>query len=162
MNPNASLLIRRSSSILWNAAAQRNAGASSISRALHYDKPFDDAKPFDFAEEEEEEEDRLPARRPEPKTLYRSILRMTRFFQWPDPRGVPMRDVLRAKARREFEAARLETDPEVVGRLLDGAGEAVHAALEEVAQGQREKIERLAAEKKQAEQQMEGQRAEGQ
>ncbi|KAL3734324.1 hypothetical protein ACJRO7_023639 [Eucalyptus globulus] len=156
MNPNASLLIRLNSSILWNAAAQRNAAASSISRALHYDKPFDDA------EEEEEEEDRLPARRPEPKTLYRSILRMTRFFQWPDPRGVPMRDVLRAKARREFEAARLETDPEVVGRLLDGAGEAVHAALEEVAQGQREKIERLAAEKKQAEQQMEEQRAGGQ
>ncbi|KAF8022653.1 hypothetical protein BT93_F0233 [Corymbia citriodora subsp. variegata] len=156
MNPNVSLQIRRSSSILWNAAAQRNAtvaAAASVSRALHYDKPCDDA---------EEEKERLPPRRPEPKTLYRSILRMTRFFQWPDPRGVPMRDVLREKARREFEAARLEKDPEVVGRLLDGAGEAVHAALEEVAEGQRKKIERLAAEKKQAERQMEKQRAGGQ
>lgn len=145
---NAHLQIRRSFSILRSAAAS----SSSISRALHYDNPCDDA----------DEGERLPARRPEPKSLYRSILRMTRFFQWPDPRGVPMRDVLREQARREFEAARLEKDPAVVGRLLDGAGEAVHAALEKVAEGQRQKIERLAAEKKQAEQQVEKHRAGGQ
>ncbi|KAI3431987.1 uncharacterized protein J3R85_007645 [Psidium guajava] len=78
--------------------------------------------------------ERVPARRPAEEPLpvhppHDPVLPVAR------PARRPHEGRAEGKARREFEAARLENDPEVVGRLLDGAGVAVHAALEEVAQG---------------------------
>jgi hypothetical protein len=50
--------------------------------------------------------------------LYREILRATRLFTWRNEMGQEWRHVLRENARKEFEQARHESDPEVVARLL--------------------------------------------
>jgi hypothetical protein len=57
----------------------------------------------------DEEEDellnrrRLISTRREALSLYRDILRASRFFTWPDSKGVLWRDLLRDSARKEFE-----------------------------------------------------------
>nr|VDD64586.1 unnamed protein product [Brassica oleracea] len=85
---------------------------------------------------------RLTSTRREALSLYRDILRATRFYTWTDSRGVLWRDVLRENARKEFEAARFETDPEIVTRLLIGGSDAVSSALDKLAEKQKELIER--------------------
>ncbi|KAG7590298.1 Complex 1 LYR protein [Arabidopsis suecica] len=85
---------------------------------------------------------RLTSTRREALSLYRDILRATRFFTWTDSRGNLWRDVLRENARKEFEAARFETDPEVITRLLIGGSDAVSSALDKLAEKQREMIEK--------------------
>jgi len=50
--------------------------------------------------------------------LYRDILRASRLFTWPNEAGEPWSNVLRRNARKEFEQARGENDPEVIARLL--------------------------------------------
>jgi hypothetical protein len=50
--------------------------------------------------------------------LYRDILRECRYYDWVDEHGRRWSDVLRESTRREFEQARYETDPEIIGRLL--------------------------------------------
>lgn len=102
------------------------------------DKPLDD---------DDEDQDlinrrRLTSTRPEALNLYRDIIRATRFFMWPHSTGVLWRDILRHNARREFEEARFETDPEIVTRLLIGGREALHSALEKLADKQRQQIEK--------------------
>ncbi|KAL6659977.1 hypothetical protein ACP70R_002099 [Stipagrostis hirtigluma subsp. patula] len=84
---------------------------------------------------------RLTSSRREALGLYRDILRATRLFAWPDDRGVPWRDVLRANARREFEEARAERDREVVARLLIGGRDAVQQALGRLAEASRRAVE---------------------
>uniref|UniRef100_A0A0A9EP70 Complex 1 LYR protein domain-containing protein n=1 Tax=Arundo donax TaxID=35708 RepID=A0A0A9EP70_ARUDO len=84
---------------------------------------------------------RLTSSRREALGLYRDILRATRLFAWPDDRGVPWREVLRANARREFEEARGERDPEVVARLLIGGRDAVQQALDRLAEASRRAVE---------------------
>ncbi|XP_059635104.1 uncharacterized protein LOC132277302 [Cornus florida] len=83
---------------------------------------------------------RLTSNRREALSLYRDILRATQFFMWPDSRGVLWRDVLRENARKEFEAARFEKDPEIVTRLLIGGREAVQSAIDKLVEKQREQI----------------------
>ncbi|KAK8278371.1 hypothetical protein V6Z12_D09G038900 [Gossypium hirsutum] len=61
---------------------------------------------------------------------------------WPDSRGVLWRDILRENARKEFEEARFEKDPEVVTRLLIGGRDAVESALEKLAEKQRHQIQK--------------------
>jgi hypothetical protein len=61
---------------------------------------------------------------------------------WPDSRGVLWRDVLRENARKEFEEARFEKDPEIVTRLLIGGREAVESAIDKLVEKQREQIEK--------------------
>lgn len=99
-------------------------------------------KPLDDNEAELENRRRLTNTRREALSLYRDILRATRFFAWPDLRGVLWRDVLRENARKEFEEARLETDPEIVTRLLIGGRDAVQSALDKLVEKQRQQIER--------------------
>lgn len=99
-------------------------------------------KSLDDDEEELLNRRRLTSTRREALSLYRDILRATRFFTWPDSRGVLWRDILRDNARREFEEARLETDPEIVTRLLIGGREAVHSALDKLVEKQRQQIEK--------------------
>jgi Complex 1 protein (LYR family) len=74
----------------------------------------------------------LTSTRREVLSLYRDVLRASRFFTWPDARGVPWREVLRENARKEFEEARFETDPEVVARLLIGGRDAVQDAVDKL------------------------------
>ncbi|XP_010428654.1 PREDICTED: uncharacterized protein LOC104713266 [Camelina sativa] len=85
---------------------------------------------------------RLTSTRREALSLYRDILRATRFFMWIDSRGNLWRDVLRENARKEFEAARFETDPEVITKLLINGSDAVSSALDKLAEKQREMIEK--------------------
>ncbi|WVY89041.1 hypothetical protein V8G54_037976 (chloroplast) [Vigna mungo] len=84
----------------------------------------------------------LTSTRREALSLYRDILRATRFFMWPDSRGVIWRDVLRQNARTEFEQARFETDPEIVTRLLIGGREALHSAIDKLAEKHRHNIQK--------------------
>ncbi|URE04937.1 Complex 1 protein (LYR family) [Musa troglodytarum] len=84
---------------------------------------------------------RLTGTRREALSLYRDVLRASRFFAWPDARGVPWREVLRENARREFEEARFERDPEVVTRLLIGGRDAVQKALDKLVEGSKKRVE---------------------
>ncbi|XP_012450263.1 uncharacterized protein LOC105773134 [Gossypium raimondii] len=99
-------------------------------------------KSLDDEEEESLNRQRLTSTRGEALGLYRDILRATRFFMWPDSRGVQWRDILRENARKEFEEARFEKDPEVVTRLLIGGRDAVESALEKLAEKQRHQIQK--------------------
>ena len=83
---------------------------------------------------------RLTSTRREALSLYRDIIRATRFFMWPDSRGVLWRDVLRDNARREFEQARFESDPEIVTRLLIGGREALESAIDKLAEKHKQQI----------------------
>ncbi|KAL5992977.1 hypothetical protein ACLOJK_013897 [Asimina triloba] len=83
---------------------------------------------------------RLTSNRREALSLYRDILRATRFFAWPDARGVLWRDVLRENARREFEEARYERDPEIITRLLIGGRDAVQAALDKLVEKHKQQM----------------------
>lgn len=83
---------------------------------------------------------RLTSSRREALSLYRDIIRASRFFTWPDSRGVPWGEVLRENARREFEEARFEKDPEVITRLLIGGRDAVQAALDKLVETHRKKM----------------------
>ena len=80
---------------------------------------------------------RLTSSRREVLSLYRDILRATKFFTWPDSRGILWRDVLRENARREFEQARFEQDPEIIARLLIGGSDAVQSALDKLVEKHR-------------------------
>ncbi|CAJ1972589.1 unnamed protein product [Sphenostylis stenocarpa] len=84
----------------------------------------------------------LTSTRREALSLYRDIIRATRFFMWPDSRGVLWRDVLRDNARTEFEQARFETDPEIVTRLIIGGREALHSAIDKLAEKHKHHIEK--------------------
>ncbi|KAL3734325.1 hypothetical protein ACJRO7_023640 [Eucalyptus globulus] len=150
---NAKLQKWRNLSILWSAAKQSDAASASVSCALHHgpdtvEELLDrhvvkkEKKSLDEEEEELLAARRLTSTRREALALYRDILRATRFFPWPDQRGVPWRDVLRENARREFEEARFERDPEVVTRLLIGGRDAVEAALEKLAEKHRQQVEK--------------------
>ncbi|KAK0576887.1 hypothetical protein LWI29_024879 [Acer saccharum] len=99
-------------------------------------------KSLDDDEEELLTRRRLTSNRREALSLYRDILRATRFFVWPDSRGVLWRDILRENARKEFEAARFEKDPEIVTRLLIGGRDAVESALEKLVEKQKQQIEK--------------------
>ena len=50
--------------------------------------------------------------------LYREILRTTRLFHFPNESGEMWSTALRAEARKEFEQARYEKDPETIARLM--------------------------------------------
>ncbi|XP_073026809.1 uncharacterized protein [Primulina eburnea] len=83
---------------------------------------------------------RLTSTRREVLSLYRDIIRATRFFVWPDSRGILWRDVLRENARKEFEDARFENDPEIITRLIIGGRDAVQAAIDKVVEKQKGQI----------------------
>ncbi|VFQ67647.1 unnamed protein product [Cuscuta campestris] len=85
---------------------------------------------------------RLTSTRREALSLYRDIIRATRFFAWPDSRGLLWRDVLRENARKEFEEARFETDPETITRLLIGGHDALQAALDKLVEKQKQEIQK--------------------
>ena len=81
-------------------------------------------------DDDEARRHRLTSTRREALSLYRDILRASRFFLWPNEKGVLWRDVLRASSRKEFEDARFEQDPEIIARLLVGGRDALQQAVE--------------------------------
>lgn len=97
-------------------------------------------KSYDDGEDEKLTRQKLTSTRREVLGLYRDIIRATRFFMWSDSHGVLWRDVLRANARKEFEEARFEKDPEIITRLLIGGHDAVQAALDKLVEKQRQQI----------------------
>ncbi|KAK7280783.1 hypothetical protein RJT34_25850 [Clitoria ternatea] len=99
------------------------------------------AKPKNNEEEDELlNRRRLTSTRREALSLYRDIIRATRFFTWPDSTGLLWRDILRDNARTEFEQARFETDPEIVTRLLIGGRQALHSVIDKLADKQKQHI----------------------
>ncbi|RZC45000.1 hypothetical protein C5167_037944 [Papaver somniferum] len=83
---------------------------------------------------------RVTSMKREALSLYRDIIRATRFFAWVDKKGVLWRDVLRENARKEFEESRFENDPEIITKLLIGGRDAVESALEKLAEKQRQEV----------------------
>ncbi|KAI3437837.1 hypothetical protein D9Q98_000283 [Chlorella vulgaris] len=79
---------------------------------------------------EDESPFRLLTTRREAIALYREIWRISALFDWPNEHGRLWRDVLRQSARDEYEAARFESDPEIVNRLLVVGRDAVHHVAE--------------------------------
>jgi hypothetical protein len=128
----------------WLTARSIHEGPDTIEELLDrhlVKKPSPSSSLLDDDAVEAEARRRLTSSRREALALYRDILRATRFFEWPHDSGVPWRDVLRANARREFEEARGERDPEVVTRLLIGGRDAVQQALDRLAEASRRAIE---------------------
>ncbi|KAF6158024.1 hypothetical protein GIB67_004163 [Kingdonia uniflora] len=97
-------------------------------------------KSVDSDEDELSARRRLTSTRREALSLYRDIIRATRFFSWTDSRGNLWRDTLRENARREFEEARFESDPEVITRLLISGSDAVQATLDKLVEKQKQQI----------------------
>ncbi|KAH0718540.1 hypothetical protein KY285_014571 [Solanum tuberosum] len=85
---------------------------------------------------------RLTSSRREALSLYRDVIRATRFFMWANSQGIPWRDVLRENVRKEFEEAQFERDPEVITRLLIGGQDALQAALDKLVEKQKQEIEK--------------------
>ncbi|KAK4524436.1 hypothetical protein GAYE_SCF03G2337 [Galdieria yellowstonensis] len=56
--------------------------------------------------------------RKEALLLYREILKTAKAFTWKHPSGVSWGQVLKESARKEFEQARWEKDPETIARML--------------------------------------------
>ncbi|KAG6546212.1 hypothetical protein Mapa_012250 [Marchantia paleacea] len=84
----------------------------------------------------------ITSTRREVLSLYRDVLRASRIFTWPNQDGVPWKDVLRLSARREFEAARYEKDPETITRLLVVGRDAVRATLERLTEKREELVKK--------------------
>lgn len=85
---------------------------------------------------------RLLTTRREALSLYREVLRYSNLFVWRDEVGRPWRDVIRASARQEFEAARHEPDPELINRMIVTGRDAVQRTVE----GFMQKRQRIIAE----------------
>ncbi|XP_015574342.1 uncharacterized protein LOC8288122 [Ricinus communis] len=139
-NPSISLDLINRSGIVFNLRFLHD-GPDTVEELLdrHVVKK---EKSLDDEEEELLNRRRLTSTRREALQLYRDILRATRFFMWPDSGGVLWRDILRENARKEFEEARFEKDPEVVTRLIIGGREAVESAIEKLVEKQRQQIEK--------------------
>lgn len=72
--------------------------------------------------------------RREALSLYREILRWSNLFVWRDQQGRLFKDLIRESARKEFEDARYERDPEIVSRLLVTGRDCVQKTVERVLQ----------------------------
>ena len=79
--------------------------------------------------------------RRESLSLYRDILRFSRFFTWTDQNGVPFSTLIRESARKEYEAARFEKDPQIVNKLIVSGRDCLHKSLQNVIDRQKEIVE---------------------
>lgn len=51
-------------------------------------------------------------------SLYRAVWRASFLFVWKNEKGEDWKTLIRESARKEFEAGRHETDPEIINKLL--------------------------------------------
>jgi len=72
--------------------------------------------------------------------LYRDIIRGSRHFRFRHPQGGTWEETLLQSARREYEAARWERDPEIIARLILVGRESLNQVLEKVAVKQNQLI----------------------
>ncbi len=79
--------------------------------------------------------------RRESLALYRDILRFSRFFTWTDQNGVPFRQLIRESARKEYQAARFEKDPQVINKLIISGRDCLEKSLQNVIDKQRQIVE---------------------
>ncbi|OIW14807.1 hypothetical protein TanjilG_05428 [Lupinus angustifolius] len=119
-------------------------GPDTIDELLerHLEKKDKKVNSLDEDEQELLNRRKLTSTRREALSLYRDIIRASRFFTWPDSNGVLWRDLLRENARREFEEARFETDPEIVTRLVIGGREALESTIDKVVEKQKEQLQK--------------------
>lgn len=117
-----------------------NNGPDTVEELL--ERHLDSPKTSKDEEDERLVRQRLTSTRREALALYRDIFRASRFFLWTNEKGILWRDILRANARREFEEARFETDPEVIARLLVGGRDAVETAVDKAVEKHRQLLER--------------------
>ena len=68
--------------------------------------------------------------RREALSLYRAVWRASFLFVWKNEKGEEWRDIIRESARKEFEAARHEKDPEMITRLLVTGRDYLDQAME--------------------------------
>lgn len=106
------------------------------------ERHLDSPKTSKDEEDERVVRQRLTSTKREALALYRDIFRASRFFLWTNEKGILWRDILRANARREFEEARFERDPEVIARLLVGGRDAVETAVDKAVEKHRQLLER--------------------
>ncbi|KAE9586701.1 hypothetical protein Lal_00004925 [Lupinus albus] len=119
-------------------------GPDTIDELLdrHLEKKDKKVKSLDDDEQVLLNQRKLTSTRREALSLYRDIIRASRFFTWPDSNGVLWRDLLRENARREFEAAKFETDPEIVTRLVIGGREALESTIDKVVEKQKQQLQK--------------------
>jgi len=65
--------------------------------------------------------------------LYRDIVRVANKFTHTNEKGVPWRTVLLQSARKEYDEARYEMDPETIARLLIVGRDCVMQVQEQIA-----------------------------
>mmetsp|Transcript_18132 Transcript_18132/g.19653 ORF Transcript_18132/g.19653 Transcript_18132/m.19653 type:complete len:112 (-) Transcript_18132:479-814(-) len=81
--------------------------------------------------------------RSEALSLYREILRTAKHFHWCDPQGVPWNLKLNQEARKEFTAAKEETDPLILARLLVTGRDCVQQIQNKFNQADQAALERI-------------------
>jgi Complex 1 protein (LYR family) len=64
--------------------------------------------------------------------LYRDILRASRKFTWSNQQGEKWSRILQVNARKEFEQASFERDPEILARLLMVGRESLEKTMEKM------------------------------
>ncbi|KAK9112450.1 hypothetical protein Scep_019969 [Stephania cephalantha] len=97
-------------------------------------------KSYNSDEDEISADQCLTSTRREALSLYRDVIRATRFFSWPNDRGVLWRDILRENARKEFETARFEKDYKIITRLLIGGRDSVQTALDKLVEKHKQQM----------------------
>mmetsp|Transcript_1063 Transcript_1063/g.3736 ORF Transcript_1063/g.3736 Transcript_1063/m.3736 type:complete len:160 (-) Transcript_1063:1534-2013(-) len=120
-------------------------GPAVVARGIRFDTG-DEATDFinrSLAPNQGQTQTDLRTTRQEALALYRAVLRASRAFTWTDDKGNVWRDLLRESARKEFEAARFESDPELVIKLIVGGRD----ALEKVTDRFSKKYKELAEER---------------
>eukprot|EP00877_Chromochloris_zofingiensis_P002936 jgi/Chrzof1/12643/Cz07g02040.t1 len=138
------LPIRRISQLLLQRAAcsqQPTPAAVLLAWGRRYSDSKLDASQEDVAElleatvvkapkRKEEDRPKLLTTRREALSLYREVLRYSNLFVWTDDKGRNWRDVIRDSARKEFEAARSEQDPEMINRMIITGRDAVRKTVD--------------------------------
>lgn len=64
--------------------------------------------------------------------LYRQVLKFSREFNWMDERGTGWSEKIRRSARSEFEAARNEKDPFLIGQMIVTSKDAISKVREKL------------------------------
>ncbi|KAI3945367.1 hypothetical protein MKW92_032952 [Papaver armeniacum] len=140
-NPNNNIIVSKNSMLISIHNRFLHEGPDTVEELL--DRHVVKKEENNYASDDELESisrQRVTSMKREALSLYRDIIRATRFFAWVDKKGVLWRDVLRENARREFEESRFEKDPEIVTKLLIGGRDAVESALEKLAEKQRQEV----------------------
>ncbi len=65
--------------------------------------------------------------------LYRDIVRASKLFTWRNEQGSLWSEILRKNARKEFEDAHFEKDPQIISRLIFVGRDCYNQTMEKLA-----------------------------